>query len=137
LITPKDRYPFIDMMRKDRTLLSKALAATVPTLRDPVFFETLVDDAVVMAEKAWVGNADALSRFDVSGMTDSFTKPVLVLWGKGDFIVTEQMAGETARAYPSGELKILENVGHSLIVENPVLFVELLLEFLGKTEKKK
>jgi len=135
LITPKDRYPFIDMMRKDRTLLSKALAATVPTLRDQVFFDSLVDDAVGMAEKAWVGNADALSRFDVSGMTDSFSKPVLVLWGKGDFIVTEQMAGETARAYPSGELKILENVGHSLIVENPVLFVELLLEFLGKIGK--
>lgn len=136
LITPRERYPFIEMMRKDRNILSKALAATVPTLQDAVLFESLVDDAAAMAEKAWTGNADALSRFDISNRTTSFEKPVLVIWGRGDFIVTEAMAVETARAYPQGRLKIVENVGHSLIVENPGKFMELLVDFAASLNIK-
>ena len=136
LLTPRERYPFIEMMRKDRGVLSKALAATVPTLRDQALFESLVDDAVIMAERAWIGNAEALSRFDVTADTSSFSKPVLVIWGKGDFIISETMARETANAYPNGELRILENVGHSVIVENPGKFLEVLTEFLGTVGKK-
>jgi branched-chain amino acid transport system permease protein len=137
LITPRERYPFIEMMRKDRNILSKALAATVPTLRDAVLFESLVDDATAMAEKAWTGNADALSRFEISDRASSFGKPVLVIWGRGDFIVTESMAVETARAYPRGRLEIVEDVGHSLIVENPGKFMELLVDFAASLGTKK
>ncbi len=129
LITPRDRYPFIEMMRKDKSILSKALAATVPTLKDTELFESLVEDATAMAEKAWTGNADALSSFDIADRTTSFEKPVLVIWGRGDFIVTESMARETAEAYTQGRLEIIDDVGHSLIVENPGAFVELFTEF--------
>ncbi|MCX7026588.1 MAG: alpha/beta hydrolase [Spirochaetes bacterium] len=132
LVTPKDRHPLIEMMRKDRSFLSKALAATVPTLKDPAFFEALVDDAMKMAAKAWIGNAEALSSFDIFARTSAFTKPVLVLWGKSDYIVTETMARETAEAYPTGTLKVLEGVGHSVIAEDPARFVDLLLDFTAK-----
>jgi branched-chain amino acid transport system permease protein len=132
LVTPKDRHPLIDMMRKDRSFLSKALAATVPTLKDPEFFEALVDDALKMAEPAWIGNAEALSGFDLSGRTSGFAGPVLVLWGKSDYIVTEAMARETAAAYPKGELKVLEGVGHSVIAEDPSRFLGLLLDFTAR-----
>ena len=131
LVTPKDRYPLIEMMRQDRSFLSKALAATVPTLKDPVFFEALVDDAMKMAPAAWVGNAEALSSFDISAGTSGFAKPVSVLWGKGDYIVTEAMARETAGVYPNSELKILDGVGHSVIVEDPARFMGLLLDFIA------
>lgn len=136
LLTPRERYPLIEMMRKDRNILSKALAAVAPTLKDEAFFESLVDDAALMAEKAWVGNAEALSRFDVSAMTRSFAAPALVIWGQGDFIISEEMARETAKAYGAGEPRIVENVGHSVIVENPGLFVEILMAFLEKIAKK-
>jgi len=136
LLTPRERYPLIEMMRKDRGILSKALAATAPTLQDQAFFESLVDDAVVMAEKAWIGNAEALSHFDVSDATPSYPGPVLVIWGRGDFIITEEMARETANAFPHGELEILENVGHSVIVENPGKFTEIVAAFLAEIEKK-
>jgi branched-chain amino acid transport system permease protein len=132
LLTPRDRHPLIEMMRQDRSFLSKALAATVPTLKDPAFFETLVDEAMKMAPAAWVGNAEALSRFDVSAGTSGFTKAVGVLWGKGDYIVTEAMARETAAAYPKGELQILEGVGHSVIVEDPPRFLGILRDFAAK-----
>jgi len=132
LLTPRERYSLIEMMRKDKGILSKALAATVPTLKDLTFFASLVDDATLMAEKAWVGNAEALSHFDVSASTASFKGPVLVIWGKGDFIVSEEMARETAQAFPGAELQIVENVGHSIIVENPGLFVNITKTFLAK-----
>jgi branched-chain amino acid transport system permease protein len=132
LVTPRERHPLIEMMRKDRSFLSKALAATLPTLKDPAFFEALVDDALRMAEPAWIGNAEALSRFDISERAAEFAKPVLVLWGRSDCIVTEAMARETAAAYPKGELKILEGVGHSVIAEDPARFMDLLMDFIAK-----
>ena len=132
LLTPRERYPFIEMMRNDKGILSKALATTVPTLKDQEFLASLVDDATLMAEKAWIGNAEALSHFDVSAATASFNKPVLVIWGRGDFIVSEEMARETAKAFPNAELRIVDAVGHSLIVENPELFMDIARAFLAK-----
>lgn len=129
LVTPKERYPLIEAMRQDRSFLAKALAATVPTLRDPAFFEALVDEATKMAAPAWIGNAETLSAFNVVDGTRAFDKPVLVVWGRSDYIVTEAMARQTAEAYPKSTLKILEGVGHSVIVEDPARFLALLGEF--------
>ncbi len=132
LITPRERYPAIEMMRTNRTVLAQALAATLPTNKDTSFFESLVDDAVRMNEKAWIGNAEALSRFDISDRTTVFTKPVLVIQGKADILITEEMARKTAHAYPSGEFHLIENSGHSPIVETPSTFIELLIDFLAR-----
>jgi branched-chain amino acid transport system permease protein len=132
LVTPRDRHPIIEMMRTNRSILSQALAATVPANKDSQFFELLVDDAVRMNEKAWIGNAEALSRFDISDRTAGFTKPVLVIQGKADILITEQMARQTARAYPAGEFSLIENSGHSPIVEAPGVFIKILVEFLAR-----
>jgi len=132
LVTPRDRHPVIEMMRKNRGILSQALAATVPANKDSRFFELLVDDAVRMNEKAWIGNAEALSRFDISDRTAAFKKPVLVIQGKADILITEQMARQTARAYPAGEFVLIENSGHSPIVEAPGAFIKILVEFLAR-----
>ena len=78
LQTPEDRYPMIESMRTSRDVLSAALSAVVPTLKDKAFFEALVDDAALMAPTAWVGNARALSRFDYKGKCGAFTAPTLV-----------------------------------------------------------
>jgi branched-chain amino acid transport system permease protein len=126
LVTPRDRHPLIEMMRKDRSILAKALAATVPSLKDTALFEALVDEAVLMAAPAWIGNAEALCRFDLGDSPAGFKGPVLVLWGKSDFLVTETMASETVQAYPNARLEALDGVGHSVIVENPALFLRAL-----------
>ncbi len=131
LVTPRERYPFIELMKGNRAILAKTLRATVPTLKDEALFELLVDDAVRMAGDAWIGNAEALSNFDVSGLCAKYNKRVLVLWGRSDFIVTEEMARQTAQAYPGAELKILEGCGHSVIVEDPGRFKEILEAFLA------
>lgn len=135
-VTPVDRHPLIERMRVDRELLSTALRATVATLDDPGFFALLVDDAMRMAEPAWIGNARALSVFDRSKQCHAFEKPVLVLWGRKDPIISEAMARETAAAFPRSRLQIMEHVGHSPLVEDPAGFVRLLAAFVAGLGKE-
>jgi pimeloyl-ACP methyl ester carboxylesterase len=112
------------------------LSGVVPTLNDKEFFQELVNDAGLMAAPAWVGNARALSVFDYRGRCVAFKQPVLVLWGRKDVIVTEETARETAAAFPKARLLILENVGHSVVVEDPSGFTKLLSEFISGIVKE-
>jgi branched-chain amino acid transport system permease protein len=130
LATPRERHPVIELMRTNRAVLSQALRAVVPTLMDDAFFESLVDEAARMAAPAWVGHAEALTRFDYRGRTAAFTRPVLVVWGRRDVVITEAMARETAASFPDSALVVLENVGHSPMVEDPSRFVGLIADFI-------
>jgi pimeloyl-ACP methyl ester carboxylesterase len=96
-----------------------------------------VDDAMRMAAPAWIGHARAVSAFDYRGRCSVFTKPVLVLWGRKDVTVTEAMARETAEAFPLARLEIMEEVGHSPIVEDPAGFMRALSEFLSSVGKER
>ncbi len=131
LVTPEDRHPAIELMRMNRAVLARALAAVVPALQDTSFFERLVDDAARMAPPAWIGNARALGRFDYVGRCGAFTAPVLVLRGAKDVIITEAMARETAEAFPGGRLEILDHVGHSVMVEDPAGFARIVASFVA------
>jgi pimeloyl-ACP methyl ester carboxylesterase len=132
LVTPKERHPAIEAMRANPQILHAALKAVTPTMRDDAWFAQLVADARLMAEPAWIGNAEALSRFDLRGKLAGFDKPVLVVWGRKDVIVTEAMARETAAAFPRAKLLVLETVGHSVMVEDPGLWRGILLAFLAE-----
>lgn len=136
LQTPEDRYPLIQSMQNNRGILARALSAVVPTLNDTEFFESLVDDASLMAGPAWIGNARALGRFDYRGRCGAFRAPVLVIWGKKDVIVTEAMARETAIAFPRARLIVLDEVGHSVVVEDPSRFMKLLSQFVSGLGKE-
>ncbi|HUX38194.1 MAG TPA: alpha/beta hydrolase [Rectinemataceae bacterium] len=135
LVTAESQYPAIESMHKDRSILAAALKAVAPTLADAALFESLVDDAMKMAAPAWIGNALALSRFDVSAALGGWTKPVLVIWGRKDVIITEAMARETRDAFREARLEIIEGVGHSVIVEDPERFKSLLRGYLERPRR--
>jgi pimeloyl-ACP methyl ester carboxylesterase len=137
LVTPADRHPLIELMRTNREILSRSLAVTVPSLKDPDFFTALVDDAVRMAARAWIGNARALGAFNYTGRCAAFTGPVLVLWGRRDVIITEGMARETAGAFPGARLLILEETGHSPMVEDPAGFTSIVSGFAAEIGKER
>lgn len=129
LKSPPERYPLYEMMRTNRAITSQALAPMAPGLNDPAFFTALLDDAMSMAAPAWVGHAKAFNTFDISAECASFAKPVLVLWGRKDILITEKMAADTAAAYPRGQLRIIDHTGHSPMVEDPALFRSIIAEF--------
>jgi branched-chain amino acid transport system permease protein len=136
LVTPPSHYPVLEMMRTNRTLLAQAFKGGVlPTLKDDAFFELLVDDASRMAPPAWSGNAKALERFTCTAECAGFKKPVLVLRGEKDAIVTEAMARETAAAFPNATLQLLDNVGHSVVAEDPERFKKIFSGFAAALVK--
>jgi pimeloyl-ACP methyl ester carboxylesterase len=130
LVTPRERYPLFEVWRTNRPVLAQTMRIIAPTLADEAFFQSLVDDAMRMAAPAWVGHAEALGRFDYRGRTAAFTGPVLVAWGRKDATVTEAIARETAAAFPDAKLEILEDVGHSVMAENPKRFIALIADFI-------
>ena len=130
LTTPEEHYGIIELYRTSRSLMKKALAAVTPTLDDNAFLNRLADNAMLMNPTAFTGNARALERFDYTGRTQAYTGPVRVVVGRKDTIITEDMARRTADAFPSGELVVLDDVGHSVMVENPQEFVRLVTEFV-------
>ncbi|MFP4644097.1 MAG: alpha/beta fold hydrolase [Spirochaetales bacterium] len=130
LKTPEEYYPVIEQYQSNRDLLLQALRSVTPTLDDESFRETLTDDAMRMNPIAFTGNARALERFDYTGQAATFEKPVMVVSGAKDVLITAEMAEATANAFPNGSLTILETVGHSVMVEAPETFISLVEDFL-------
>ncbi len=134
--TPKEHYPVIEMYRTNRSLLTQALGAVAPALKDSVFLCRLVDDAMMMNGLAFVGNAEALGRFSCLAMEGNFGKPVLVIRGDMDILITADMARQTAEFFPAGRFEELRGVGHSVMVENPGLFLRILSAFVAGSGKR-
>lgn len=126
LETPEAYYPILESYRENREALSQALAAMAPTRRPP-WFPELVAKAQGMHPAHFQGNARALAAWRLGR---PYPGPVLVVYGALDPLVTRGMAEATAAFFPRGRLRVLEGVGHSVNLENPGLFREILGEFL-------
>ena len=57
--------------------------------------------------------------------------PVLVVWGRQDQIVPVTHAEVAAKSLPNVRMQIFDNCGHFPMLEHPLAFNELLLDFLG------
>ncbi len=129
LHTPEEYYPVIERYKDDPELLKNALRSVTPTMQDEVFLQRLTETAMQMNPIAFAGNPRALDRFDYRGRVGEVRKTVLVVRGELDALITEDMARATAEAFPHGEFRSLEGVGHSVMVEAPARFRELVEEF--------
>ncbi|MDD2334083.1 MAG: alpha/beta hydrolase [Mesotoga sp.] len=129
LITPEEVYPYLEMYKGNRELLKKALMGVMPTRKEDDFLERLVDDALLMDEKCFVENARALDRYDFSDELKKTEVPHLVIVGKLDQIITEEMARRFEKLVKNIEVKVLQEYGHSVIVENTELFMEMFIDF--------
>jgi pimeloyl-ACP methyl ester carboxylesterase len=131
LKTPESHYPILEACRTNRELMGKSLAGAAPTLKDAAMLGTIVDEAMLMAPLAFSGNARALERMDYAGKLSAYKGRVLVIWGRKDLIVNEAMARETVAAFKDASLEILDDVGHSVMVESPADFKRLVSSFLN------
>ena len=60
--------------------------------------------------------------------------PTLIVWGDQDRIIPVAHAYKAHETIPNSRLEILQGVGHFPHVEDPVRFVEILVDFLRTTE---
>ncbi|SHE90530.1 amino acid/amide ABC transporter membrane protein 2, HAAT family [Marinitoga hydrogenitolerans DSM 16785] len=128
LKTPEENYPVLEMYKGNKTLLKTALKSIMPENKDEKLLDELTNDALLMNENCFAGNARALEKYDYTDIAKNYKNKVLFILGKKDLLITEAMAKETLK-YLNGELKMFDHIGHSIIVEDPELFINELRNF--------
>ena len=137
--TPLQGLQLLSQMRDDRSLLSQALAALLPAAPPPTmteqefdtFFELLVDDAAAMAPAAFTAVAEALGRWNRQEEAHRLTLPTLLILGTEDIVVERDAATRSLLAIPGAvNLEILRGIGHSPMIESPVVLAERIIEFI-------
>ena len=139
VFTPLETYRLLERMREDRELLAQALRALMPAAPPPTmspeafeaFFQDLVTDAQGMAPAAFTEVARALDRWNRFQEARQLTLPSLLVWGAEDVIVDRDATTRTLIAIPgAGNLEVLRGVGHSPMIEAPVVLAERIIEFI-------
>ena len=142
VFTPTETLMLLEQMRSDKELLRRALHVLMPTLdmagatgkaENRVFFDSLVDDAYHMAPAAFSGVASALGQWNRFAEAKSLTLPTLVVWGDLDEIVNRDAVTRTLVAIPgANNLEVLKQVGHSPMIESPVVLAERIIDFIAE-----
>ncbi len=128
-------YPLFKYWQKDKRALKRALKRTAPTRAYDHFFEKLVDEAFMAGEQVFEGNAGALAGMDVSRELGQIEAPTLLIAGGRSDRSSLRGIRKMHRAIPKGRLQIVPDAGHSLNIENPRKFVDLLTEFCRATSR--
>ena len=139
VFTPLEGYQLLEQMREERVLLRQALASLMPSTPPPtmtteefhVFFETLVDDAAGMAPAAFTAVARALQHWNRFEEARYLSLPSLLLWGALDTLVDRDSTTRMLIAIPgAANLEVLRGVGHSPLIESPVVLAERIIDFI-------
>lgn len=137
--TPLQGLQLLSQMRDDCSMLRQALSTLLPSAPPPTmseeefesFFERLVDDAASMAPAAFTAVSEALGRWNRLEEAHRLTLPTLLLLGTEDVIVERDAATRSLLAIPgASNLEILRGVGHSPMVESPVVLAERIIDFI-------
>ncbi len=127
--TPERSYPELARLRGNRAGVTKALRA-ITASRPPDYLSDLVDDALAMHPRGFVGNARALELWRAVERTSFYRNPVRVIAGRDDPIIPTPLAAATTLAFPDADRRLLSGVGHSPQIEAPETFREHLEDFL-------
>ena len=122
-------YPLVKYWHKDKRALRRALKRTAPTRAYDRFFEKIVEEAFMASKQVFEENARALAQVDLSRELGKIEAPTLLIAGGLSGWSTLRDILKIHRLIPKSRLKIIPNVGHSLNIENPQKFVDLLTEF--------
>jgi len=70
---------------------------------------------------------------DVSRNLDRLTEvPMLILWGKHDFVFDVDYYNEWCRRFPAAECHLFEDAGHYLLEDVPETIIDRVTDFLGR-----
>lgn len=141
VFTPLEALQVLDQMRQDETLLRQALASLMPSVPPATmtdvefqrFFDQLVVDAQAMAPAAFTAVARALTDWNRFEEARYLSLPTLLIWGERDVVVERDAITRTLLAIPgAGNLEVLRGVGHSPMIEAPVVLAERMIDFIAE-----
>ncbi|MSQ68276.1 MAG: alpha/beta hydrolase [Gammaproteobacteria bacterium] len=84
------------------------------------------------AQVSAVGDLEGWAQHDVRALLPAVQCPMLVVRGEDDFWVPKELAEETARLLPKGQVVHLKNIGHYPMFEDPLLTADLVTKFCRK-----
>ena len=76
----------------------------------------------------------ALSNEDFSELLEHVTVPTLILWGAEDTVTPIRTGKVLSDRIPNAQLKVIPNVGHSPMIQQPEKFRELIISALSKAQ---
>lgn len=131
-VTPEEGLRLLEEMRRDRSLLLRGLASTMPARAPDRFFQQLVDDAQGQAPAAFTAHALALASWHLPKEALSQLRlPVLLVCGDQDQIVEHDVQRELLVSIPgASNLEVFRGTGHTPHLERTEGFVQALQEFI-------
>ena len=150
VFTPVETLMLLEEMKDDDTLLRRSIQLLMPSFQpdessfDTIddnsalyqytkreFFEQIILDAGQMAPQAFAAVAQALGQWNRFADAHKLTLPALILWGDQDQIIDRDAITRTLIAIPgANNLEVLRGVGHSPMIEAPLLLAERILDFI-------
>jgi branched-chain amino acid transport system permease protein len=128
LKTPSENYTSLSLLKNNRSLLKNALTAIMPRVIDTKLLNELTNEALLMDKKCFTENARALESYNFTDISSNFKGETLFILGKFDNLITKSMAEKTCEVI-NAKLEYFDNLGHSIIVENPQLFKKVVYNF--------
>lgn len=119
------------LLKERPEFFAQAIRAMAPTAPDDALWQRLVAEGHAQRLAAALGNMAALSAWRPGDGLAAITAPTLVIGGALDPLVTPAAVERTAAAIGVAPL-ILEHVGHSVNLEDPDRFMELLASHLQR-----
>ncbi len=114
--------------------LARFALGVVPPTRwgDPLFFSTIVSDALAAGPHSLVQAFGNILRDDVRPLLPKIEARTLLVWGERDPLVPVAHARIMREAIPRAELVRLPRAGHNVMVDQPEAFNRVVLGFLAK-----
>ena len=135
LVTPEEYYPILESYKHNRGLLKQALSGMLASGDPDKMLNKLTDDALLMDQRAFTGNARALEKYNYLQELHKIKSPVLFIVGEKDALITEALLKPTTDNLDKAKIQVLSDTGHAINVEDPDRFVQILEDFFGGKKK--
>ena len=123
-----------EAMSLNEEVSNATIAATIQNVDTTTdHFKALAKATFNVDRAVWKGVPRTLcTKIDITEKMKDLKLPVLILHGENDMVLPKEGSEKMHAMLPKSELHILKNQGHSLNVENPKLFVNLVEDFWSK-----
>jgi pimeloyl-ACP methyl ester carboxylesterase len=96
-------------------------------------FEKIVERRLAnpILHQAYLSQLQAAMTFDVEAKLENLTTPTLIITGDKDPMVPAENSYNLARKIKDSRLEVITNIGHSVFIETPKVFNQLVIDFLN------
>lgn len=105
-------------------------ATATPELVDEVF--DIVNNRVKILHTLSISKSAI--RHNMEKDLPKIATPTLLIWGRNDVVTPPEVAVQFHQLLPHSELSWIDKCGHAPMMEHPIIFNRILMEWLGRQE---